>query len=192
MTDPFENRTVDTTARLSPEDGRVAAVAVDVHRHTPEHPPAVKLLVSNLTGVPRQFAFGTTPPFTRRTLAHSDGDVPAEPDGDAALVVVPGAGTFGPHGTSYVERYVPDEPRDGCWRASEVPHRKDGGTLRILDAGAGVFRTYSLLDHPDNATCLPEGRYVGTQSFQVGESRPEEQSGHPELEYEIELVVDVR
>lgn len=200
MTDqpPLVERTFDVSTRLSPADGRVAAAAVEVHAHAPEHPPAVKLLVSNLTDVPRQFAFGMSPPFTRRTLTRSDGDASAEldgasdrPDEDAALVVVPGPGNDERYGNEYVDRFVPDGPVDGCWRASEVPGRMDGGTLTALEPGAGVFRTFYLLDHPDNQSCLPRGRYAGGKSFRVGESRFDQQSGHPELEYELELVVEV-
>lgn len=193
MTDrsPLVERTFDVAVRLSPADGRVAAVAVEVHEHAPERPPSVKLLVSNPTDVPRQFAFGTSPPFARRTLSRTNDDATRESDGEASLVVVPGPGNDGRYGNSYVDRFLPEEPADGCWRATEHPGRTDGGLLAVLEPGEGVFRTYYLLDAPDEPSCLPRGRCVGGKSCRVGGSRPEERSGHPEPEYELELVVDV-
>ena len=57
------------------------------------------------------------------------------------------------------ESLIPETLIDGCWRVTEHPLIREGGTLWNADPGASLRRDHAVLDEPQAETCLQSGTY---------------------------------
>lgn len=87
-----------------------------------------------------------------------------QPAGSASLHLIPESGSVRGDRTARDppksgESLIPETPIDGCWRVTEPPLIREGGTLWNADPGASLRREHAVLDEFESETCLQPGTY---------------------------------
>lgn len=114
-----------------------------------ENPPRIEVRMTN-EGATRDFGFGPVPPFSTTTST------------DQALSLIPS--TREPLGT---KKFVPDAPRDGCWRSLHTPFTRSYLQWPEFAAGETISERYTILADPEAETCFPSGSHRFEDTFYV-------------------------
>lgn len=155
---------IGVSASMMPTNPAVSVTAEITRRATSESPIRLRLSLRNRGCETKRLDLGFTPPFSKYVLT--------EDDDSSALVLVP-PNYSGFQGVDEVETR-----RNGvCWTAKAVPEVLETGTLRTLDSDEEIEREYILLNHPENPSCFPPGRYSRRDTIIIDDYR-----------FELELV----
>lgn len=137
---------VKASADVIPPNPEITAKVKMIQRETSESPFRLQLSLVNNGHEPQQYDLGYTPPFSRYVLTADNSE--------SALILVP------PNYSGFpgVKRMEVGGTRK-CWNAKGVPEVLETGTLTTLGPNEKIGREYILLNHPENTSCFPAGRY---------------------------------
>lgn len=159
--------TVTGSAEILPTNSTADIEVELLQQATRSSPPRLRLSLVNRLYRLQQFDFGYTPPLSSYVLTAGDRD--------STLILVPPDYSGCPNKTC-----IASSRSDHCWTAKGTPETLETGTLIDLNPNDEVEREYILLNHPENASCFPSGRYSTVDTIGIGNSK-----------YDIEFVSDV-
>lgn len=79
---------------------------------------------------------------------------------------------------------VPEKPGDGCWTAADEVIFTDELQSAVLAACESVTETFTVVGHPTNESCPPEGTYRIGSTWQIYD-----ESGEPGEEFTWEITL---
>lgn len=146
---------------------------------TAASPAAVRVAFTNTASTERAFWFGTVVPFTPGPIRHADEA--------ARLQLVPesGAGVVDTNEDGELQA-VPDRPTDGCWQAPDEILLTDELNQARLDPDETATERFTVVAHPGNEGCLPDGPYRTVSSWYAADEDGNQDTAH---EWEITLTV---
>lgn len=168
---------ISVSSNRPPAALEVTTTASIIRPFTTESPAVVRVTFTNSASAERAFWFPSVVPFTPLSVRHGSRS--------AELQLVP------PNWRSGIDtnedgnfELVPDRPDSGCRQAvDEVVFTAEINLVRLAPCET-LSETFRIVGHPTNETCLPEGTYRTTSTWETSEEYGATSTGRRE-EWEL-------
>lgn len=169
------------TSTSAPQAYEVTTTARVTRPFTAESPAQVRTTFRNEAPTERVFWFGSTVPFTPKTVQHSTKS--------AQLQLVPESGV-GRVDTNEDGEFtvIPEQPDGGCWQAEDgIVFADERRFIRLVGCDTAT-ETFTVVAHPENGECIPNGAYRTSSSWATSEEDGET-STEQKSDWELTLTV---